>query len=381
MKSRERVLAALNHKEPDRIPIDLGSTIVSSITKKAYEKLRMYLGLGTDDIRVFDHVQGLPYLHEDILEEFSIDFRMVQLDYVTIKDQEFQEEEGYYHFADRWGAKLKKPKEKGLYFDWLEFPISDEESLMQYKWPEPDSWETIHKLKEKAEHLYNDTSYALVGSAIFGGGIFEQPGRIMGLENFFVNLAWNKSFVEKIMSQIEEIYEENCRRYLKEIGEYIQVFAYWDDLAAQNNLLVSPQDYRKLVKPKQRKLFELIKGMTKAKLFYHSCGTVRELIPDLIEIGVDILNPIQVSSYGMDTLELKKEFGDSITFWGGGCDTQYVLPFGSSKDVRGEVKRRISDLGPGGDFVFCAVHNIQADVPPENVVTMYEAALEFGRYA
>ena len=346
----------------------------------AYQRVRDFLGLPKEEMKIIDHIQGLPYINEDLLSIFKIDFRMIQVEYMTVQEQSFSEEKGYHYFIDRWGAKLRKPKEKGLYFDWVEFPILDEESLKKYKWPEPDRIETLISLKQVAEKLRRETDFALVGSSIFGGGIAEQPGRIMGLENFFMNLALNKKFINNIMESILDIYIENTKRYLDNLGEYLDVFVYWDDVGSQNSLLFSPDDYRGLIKPKQRRLFDVIKSRTDAKLFYHSCGAIKELIPDLIEIGVDILNPVQVSSPGMDTKELKKEFGRDIVFWGGGCDTQNILPFGSPEDVREEVKRRISNLAPGGGFVFNAVHNIQADVPPENVASMYETALEFGKY-
>ena len=182
------------------------------------------------------------------------------------------------------------------------------------------------------------------------------------------------------METITDIYIESCNRYLDYVGPYIQVFTYWDDVAGQNGWLIRPELYRKLIKPKQKRLVEAIKKKTNAKLFYHSCGATRDLIPDLIEIGFDILNPVQVSAKGMDTKELKAQFGRDIVFWGGGVDTQHVLPFGKPQEVVDEVKRRIDDLAPGGGFVFAAVHNIQALVPPENIVAAFDTALEYGKY-
>jgi uroporphyrinogen decarboxylase len=164
------------------------------------------------------------------------------------------------------------------------------------------------------------------------------------------------------------------------LGEYIQVFIYWDDVCTQNGWMIRPDLYRKMVKPKQRRLVEAIKKKTDAKIFYHSCGATYDLIPDLIELGFDILNPVQISAKGMDTRRLKQDFGKEITFWGGGVDTQGVLPFGKPADVEDEVKRRIDDLAPGGGFVFAAVHNIQAFVPPENITTAFDTALEYGIY-
>jgi uroporphyrinogen decarboxylase len=183
-----------------------------------------------------------------------------------------------------------------------------------------------------------------------------------------------------MMDQITEIYVESCDNYLSQVGEYLAVFTYWDDVCGQNGWLIAPDVYRKRIKPKQRRLVDAIKRKTDAKIYYHSCGAVFDLIPDLIELGFDILNPVQVSARGMDTRRLKEAYGEDITFWGGGVDTQYVLPFGSTEEVVDEVKRRIDDLAPGGGFVFAPVHNIQALVPPENIAAAYETALKYGQY-
>ena len=177
-----------------------------------------------------------------------------------------------------------------------------------------------------------------------------------------------------------DIYIESCSNYLDEVGPYIQVFTYWDDVCTQNGWMIRPEIYRGTIKPLQRRLVEAIKKKTDAKLYYHCCGAAFDLIPDLIDLGFDIVNPVQVSARGMDTRRLKQTYGDDIVFWGGGVDTQNILPFGSPQDVADEVKRRIDDLAPGGGFVLAAVHNIQALVPPENVVALFDTALEYGSY-
>ena len=382
MKPRERVMLALNHQEPDRIPIDLGATIVSSIVKSTYIPLKQTLDLEVEDIKMLDHVQQLPYVDEALLKRFDVDFRMVQLPSATVPGLNIFEEGNYYAFIDRWGSKLHMPKEGGLYYDWVDFPIKEPtlEALDTYKWPRPDPPELIDRLAEQARSLYEYSDYALVGSAVIGGGIFEQPARTMGLENFMMALISEPQFAERLMDQITDIYIESCNNYLDKVGQYLNVFTFWDDLAGQDGWLIRPEIYRKMIKPKQRRLVEAIKKKTNAKLFYHSCGATRGLIPDLIELGFDILNPVQVSARGMDSRKLKQDFGRDIVFWGGGVDTQHVLPFGSTQEVADEVKRRIDDLAPGGGFVFAAVHNIQAYVPPENIVTMFDTALQYGRY-
>jgi uroporphyrinogen decarboxylase len=382
MKPRDRVMQSLNHKEPDRVPIDMGATIVSSIVKKTYIELKQHLGMPVEEIKMLDYVQQLPYLDDGLLERFGVDFRMVQLPSATSSGVEIFDEGDYYAFFDRWGSKLHMPKTGGFYFDWVDFPIKEAtmEALDAYHWPQPDPVEVNAQLGQLAKQLYENSDYALVGSAVIGGGIFEQPARVMGLQNFLMALISEPAFADRLMETITDIYIESCNRYLDYVGPYIQVFTYWDDVAGQNGWLIRPELYRKLIKPKQKRLVEAIKKKTDAKLFYHSCGATRDLIPDLIEIGFDILNPVQVSAKGMDTKELKAQFGRDIVFWGGGVDTQHVLPFGKPQEVVDEVKRRIDDLAPGGGFVFAAVHNIQALVPPENIVAAFDTALEYGKY-
>jgi uroporphyrinogen decarboxylase len=382
MNPRERVVSALNHQEPDRIPIDLGGSICSSIHQEAYVDLKKHLGMDVEEIELVDYVQQLPYLDEKLLERFGVDFRMVQLPAATAPGLNVFEEGDYYAFVDRWGSKLHMPKDGGLYFDWVDFPIKEAtmEALDNYTWPQPDPPAYNAQLREQARHLYENTDYALVGSAVIGGGIFEQPARTMGLENFLMALVTEPRFADRLMDQITEVYIESCNNYLEQVGEYLQVFTYWDDVSGQDGWLISPDIYRKMIKPKQRRLLEAIRSKTDAKVYYHGCGAVYDLIPDLIELGFDILNPVQVSARGMDTKRLKQAYGQDIVFWGGGVDTQRALPFGTPADVADEVKRRIDDLAPGGGFVFAAVHNIQALVPPENIVTMFDTALEHGTY-
>jgi uroporphyrinogen decarboxylase len=382
MNHRERVIAALNHQEPDRIPIDFGGTIVSSITRFSYVELKKYLGMPLEDFTMLDHVQQLPYVDEALMQRFDVDFRMVQLPAATAPGLKTFQEGDYSAFVDRWGSKLHMPVDGGLYYDWVEFPIKEPtlSALDAYQWPSPDPVELHQKLGQQAKTLYDTTDYALVGSAVIGGGIFEQPARTMGLPNFLMALVSEPAFADRMMDRITDIYIESCNRYLDQVGPYIQVFTFWDDVCGQDGWIIKPELYVKLIKPKQRRLVEAIKKKTAAKLFYHSCGAAYDLIPHLIDLGFDIVNPVQVSARGMDSKRLKAAYGKDITFWGGGVDTQRVLPFGIVAEVRDEVKRRIDDLAPGGGFVFAAVHNIQAFVPPENIVATFDTALEHGRY-
>lgn len=380
MNSRERVLAALDHREPDRIPIDLGSSVISSIHKKAYVDLMTYLDLSPGEIQMCDIVQQVPCVDEALLKRFGVDLRMIHLPPAASSELIFFEEGRYHAFIDRWGSKLYMPKEDGLYFDWVDFPINEPtmEALEDYEWPVVDPPEINMKLGQQAKYLYEITNYALAGSAIFGGGIFEQASRLMGMENFYQSLATAPAFADRLMEGITDIYIEASNNYLDEVGPYLHVFAFGDDVNSQTSWLISPEMYEKMIKPKWRRLVEAIKKKTEAKILFHGCGAVYDLIPHLIEIGFDIVNPVQVSARGMDTKRLKATYGNDIVFWGGGVDTQQVLPFGTPNEVRDEVKRRIDDLAPGGGFVFAAVHNIQAFVPPENIVAVFETALAYG---
>jgi len=379
---RERMKVALSHKEPDRVPIDLGASIVTSITKAAYVPLREHLGLPVEDVQIYDQVQQLPYLAEDLLDRFRVDTRMVQLPPTHVAGVEILDDGDYWAMIDRWGSRMHMPKTGGLYYDWVEFPIKELSmaALDRYSWPEPDPPAVVATLRDQARLLHETTDFALVGSGVIGGGIFEQGCRTVGLEDFMMALVLDRPFAERLMDGITEIYLESIRRYLDAVGEYIDVFTFWDDVCGQNGWLISPDLYVGLIKPRQRRLFDAIRRGTDAKIFYHGCGAVFDLIPHLIEIGVDILNPVQVSARGMDSRRLKERYGKDVTFWGGGVDTQRVLPFGTPEQVREEVKRRIDDLAPGGGFVFNAVHNIQAFVPPANIVAAFDAAFEYGRY-
>ena len=380
MTPRERILAALDHRESDRVPIDLGSSIVTSCTRAAYEPLRTHLGLPNEEIIVYDEVQQLPYIGEDVLTRFGVDTRMVQLPPTHVKGVEIVDEGEYLAMWDRWGAKMRMPKDKPLYYDWVDFPITDmtEAALDAYQWPEPDPPELIAGLRARAQELRATTDYALVGSGVIGGGIFEQSCRVMGMERFMMAMLMEPSFTDRLVDGITDIYIEAVDRYLAQVGELIDVFTFWDDVATQQGWMINPESYVKVIKPRQARLFAAIKERTNARIFYHGCGAVFELIPHLIEIGVDIVNPVQVSAEGMDSARLKRAYGDDVVFWGGGVDTQKVLPFGTPEEVRDEVKRRIDDFAPGGGFVFATVHNIQAYVPPENIEAAYDTALHYG---
>ena len=259
MDSRLRLALALNHREPDRVPIDFGGTVCSSIHREAYVQLKRHLGLEIEEPTIVDPFQQLPYVDERLQERFGADLRMLELPAVEMQPIEVLEEGPYYAFFDRWGAKVHMPKDGGLYFDWVEFPIREATSaaLDAYAWPDLDPPDYLARLREQAA-LIRDTGYALAGSAIIGGGIFEQSATLMGFEAFLVALLRAPAFADRLMDQLTDLYVESCHNYLEQVGEFLDVFVYCDDLCGQHGWLISHDLYRRSIKPRQRRLIEEI---------------------------------------------------------------------------------------------------------------------------
>ena len=384
MNSRERLLTALQHREPDRVPIDLGGTDVTSICKGAYIDLMRYLGRDPGEIVLVNIVEQLPALDEAFLDEvIRADTRQVRERGGSRWDLRMEDEGDYWSYVNEWQIRLRMPKKGGHYFDLVEFPIKEpaREALEAFPWPDPSDPARWEGLEEEARRLYETTSYALVVGCVFGGGVFEFPQYLRGMEAFLTDLLAYPEFADELMERITEVLIEAYSRMLEKVGQYVQVVSVCDDLATQLGPMISPELYRKRIKPRQRRLIEAIKARTNAYVLYHGCGATRAFLPDLIEIGVDIFNPVQVSAKGLgDTADLKRTFGRDLTFWGGVCDTQNVLPFGTPEQVREETRRRLDDLMPGGGFVAAPIHNIQDGVPPENIMAMYETIHEYGVY-
>jgi uroporphyrinogen decarboxylase len=255
-----------------------------------------------------------------------------------------------------------------MQYDMIAHPLSEAtvDDIERHNWPDPLDEGRYVGLREQAKELKENTDYAVIATTV-DSGFFERSWYVCGWERFFTSLVAEPTFAVALMEKICDIQMQRWDRFLQEVGQYADVIAIGDDIAIHNSPVMSPEMYRKIVKPIQAKFYRFIKERTDAKLLYHSCGNVSPLIDDLIEIGVDALNPVQVSAVDMDSKQLNKRFGGKICFWGG-IDTQRVLPFGSPDDVRAEVRRRIADLAPG--YVLSAVHNIQDDVSPENICAM-----------
>ena len=375
MKPRERIMKALQHEEPDRVPIDIG-TAVTSIHMEAYMRLKEYLGLGRTPPRILDPVQQVVELEEPVLRRFKVDTRLIRLraqrDWVKLPKG---------NFVDEWGIKYTKPV-SSHYYDMYEYPLAQAtvEDLDSYEWPDPTHLRRLKGLREKARRLHEDTDYAVVLEG-FSECLFGLPSWLRGHAQFYMDLISNSQFASLLLDRLLDYEIKLTKHALGQIGNFIDVVRVSDDLGTERGPIISPDLYRRMIKPRQKKLYKVIKENSHAKILLHSCGSVYKLIPDFIEIGVDALNPVQLTAKDMgDSAKLKREFGDTLTFWGGGCDTQRVLPFGTLEEVREEVKRRIKDLAPRGGFVFAPVHNIQPDVGPEKICTLYDAALDFGRY-
>jgi uroporphyrinogen decarboxylase len=373
---------ALRHDEPDRVPVDLGGTVVSSIAIPTYAALREHLGLPRREVAVLETVQQIAVVDEDVMDILGVDVLPVFANPPDGPRTLFETSaDGTVSFKDDFGATLKRPP--GChYFDWREFPLPEPsiDALNRMPWPDPSNPGRWRGLRERVQGLRASTDRALFGMAPCGHDLFNQIFRVRGMENGLMDMVAEPEFAEAFLDRLTDTICDAQRFFLSEVGDLIDVHFAADDLAGQNGPLVSPELWRRMVKPRQARIIACIKSHTKAPVFYHSCGAVTEFLDDLVEIGVDILNPVQVSATGMDTAQLKKRFGKRLSFWGGGCDTQRVLARCTADEVRAEVRRRIRDLAPGGGFVFNPVHNIQPNVPPANIAEMFAAAREFGRY-
>jgi uroporphyrinogen decarboxylase len=373
MSHRERVLRALNHQEPDRVPLDLGGTRSTSLVVEAYEKLNRHLG-SEEPLRIFSKWLNIAHPSQAMLRRFDIDTRSLSQGSPDAW-QDIVFSDGSYQ--DEWGVVRSRPP-GSLYYDLTKSPLggdADLADLEQFRWPDPHDPGRCRGLAEAAAHLQQATDYAVILN--MPGGIVHQAQFLRGFEDWFTDLIVNPKFFEALMQKLADLWIEMAKDQLDAVGGNVDICFYGDDMAFQDGPMMSMDLYRKMVKPHHKRLFGYIKSRTSAKIAYHTCGSVVHLIPDLIEMGVDALNPVQVSAKGMDTKRLKQEFGKDISFWGA-IDSQRVLPFGKTEDVVVEVKRRIEDLSSGGGYVLCAVHNILADVSPENICAMYNAAREYG---
>ena len=385
MDSRERVLLALNHKEPDRVPIDFAGTGVTSICFQAYDDVRRCLGLTptgwTNKDLGAGAWGGVVRPHLEVYDRLHSDVQMAGMGSPDTWQLDIHEGDDFDTYVDEWGTILHRPK-GGHYFDYRVFPIKEAtaEAVRAWtSWPDPNNpgrWEGFRQRCLDARA----TGRAVTAFSVFGGGIFEQPARIMPMQEYYMSLASDPKFTDLILGKMYEIYAESTRRMLDEVGDILDVWVYWDDMSTQRGAMINPKWYEKNLMHLHRRLFDLVKSKTNAKIFFHCCGAARPWIPYLIDVGVDILNPVQTSAEGMDPKGLKRDFGRDIVFWGGACNPQGALAFGTPEDVEREVRANIEALAPGGGFILGNVHNIQNMVPGENIIAMFETAYQNGNY-
>ena len=377
MNCRQRALAALNHQEPDRVPLDFGGR-QTTLHMFAHQALMRHLGLRGPEPYIRSYHTYLVEPDPQLLQRFervsALFFPNAPSDYV------FRIDPATNTYVDEWGTTYYMPP-NGYYYDMLRVPLPEaetEEDLKRYRWPNPTDPARIEGLPKQIQAAYEAGEKVIMVCGAMPG-LWEHSWYIFGLERAFMNLAGNVPLMEAFSERVLEWQVAYWEMVLSRVGAYVDVVQLNEDLGSQQGPMMSPATFRKIYKPRLKRLVASIKRKTAARVYLHSCGSIYRLLPDLIEIGVDILNPVQVNATEMDSARLKREFGKDLTFWGGGCDP-VVMGMGTPQAVVEDVKRRIHDLAPGGGFVFGSVHNIQANVPPENIVAMFDAARELGGY-
>ncbi len=402
MTSRERILTSLAHKEPDRLPVDLGAMRSTGIQAIAYNRLKAYLGITEGSTRVYDLVQQLAEPEERILDAVGADAIDAGWQFPTpwrswtLPDGSPAEVPDWFQPQGHNGAWRVYVKDQPIaempagcfYLTQTCWPMLDSLSITAARlrevmplvmWagiPTPMfadglSDENLGRIGEHCRHLHETTGRAqMIG---FGGNLFEWLTFLRRIDNALMDLVLDRPGVEALLDKLVELHLANLSKVLPVIDGKVELIQMGDDLGTEGGPFFSPQIYREVFKPRHKTLFQYIKKHSKLKVFLHTCGSVREILPDLIEAGVDVINPVQISAHGMDPKELKREFGKNLSFWGGGCDTQKVLPRGTPQEVYDHVRHLVDIWAPGGGFVFTQVHNILADIPPANVEAMYKA--------
>ena len=406
MISRERVLTALNHEQPDRVPIDFGGHRSSGIAAIAYRKLREAMGLPDRPTRVYDPLQQLAIIDDDVLDRFGVDTIELGRGF-ALEDEHWtdwtlpdgspcqmpawatpERENGQWVLRSQSGRTLARMPDGAIYFEQCYWPFLEEDdfdkltdALAENMWcavqapPGPlvagDHGDRL--LAEGARKLRERTDRAILG--LFGGNLLEIGQFPYRNDKFLMLLAGNPKRAGEFLDRLVEIHLANLEKYLAAVGAYIDVIVFGDDLGMQNGPQISPGMYRELFKPRHAKMWRRAKELADVKVMLHCCGGVQPLLGDLIKAGLDAINPVQISCKGMDATGLKKEFGDRLTFWGGGCDTRFILGNATPDEIARHVRQQVATLSPDGGFVFQQVHNILADVPPENVVAMFEAVI------
>jgi len=362
--------------EPDRVPICIGG-VAQKFTMPVYNRVKEKLGIKDkyEKEDIHDELNNIIYYHPKILEYFNVDFREIQIN--KIPPRRIYEDGSW---ENELGIRMKLSP-SGETANFISHPLKDAETddIKNYDWPKADNKERIRGKKDEALDLYKNSDYAIGAYKATLLGIFDCAWTMRGMEKFFMDLVFNKEITNTLLDKILEYNYGVYDLFLKEIGEYINCVEFNDDFGSQSNLMISPAQYREFIKPRHKIMIDMFKkNAPNAKVLIHSCGSIYDIIPDFIEIGIDIINPVQPLATKMDTFQLKKEFGKDMCFQGG-IDLQVAMR-GSFDDIEKEVKERIKSLAPGGGYVLSSANNIASDIPVENVFKLFELAFKYGRY-
>ena len=380
--SYQRVIDALEHREPDRIPFDLGAAAVTGINIRALRNLKEYLGIKTPS-SVQDDITQLALFDPDMAELFRTDVGSVMPRPPLVAPLRIapHREGNHFRLTDEFGIGWQMPVEGGLYYDQYLHPLEFADTIQdieKYPWPDPLAPERFEGIRAGVDEVIDNRKLGCFLERM-SSGMWEHAMWMTGYEKFFLDMFINKPLIHALMEKILELKMQYWERVLELTGERHVVISCADDLGTQDSLLVSLEMYKEMIWPYHCRLFRFIKEKARGKayIFFHNDGAIMESIPLLIEAGVDILNPFQVNCRGMDTAKFKREYGRDLTIWGGSCDSQYVMPKGTPQEVRDETRRRIEDLAPGGGFIFAPIHVIQGDVPPQNIMAWWETLNEY----
>ena len=405
MTSRERVLKAFEFQSSDRIPIDLSGHRSSGLSASIYPGLRKALGLPPKPIRIYDPIQQLAVLDEDVLDYFGVDTIELGRAFAT-EDEHWQPwvlPDGQACFMPAWvnleredtrwiirsesGKIIEQMPDGAQFFEQVFYPFYKDNAdtsdlrgaMAESMWhtiasppgPLADGSDGLLLLEQNAKALRKTSDRAIIG--LFGGNLLESGQMLYRNDKFLMNLALDPDGVHRFLDQLVEIHLQNLDRFLGAVGESIDIVLFGDDLGMQSGPQLSPEMYREYFKPRHQLMWDRAKGLADVKVMLHCCGGVRELLPDLIDAGLDTINPVQTTARGMEPAGLKKDFGQDIVFWGGGCDTQQILPNAKPEEVFRHTKEQVEIMSSGGGFIFQQIHNILPGVPPENILAMFEA--------